>query len=85
MFTQLRPLLRIGVELRRIATCLEYFAVTDARAKGLMFTPATVKRFNKDESELLHSDDRKIITSQTEKIAKFLQGGARLLDQEEND
>ena len=87
MFESLRPMLRIASELRRIAGALEYFAAVDARANGRMFIPSGTRQSGKDESELLHTDDHQTVKTQADRIALFLQGGSRLLDQveEEND
>ena len=74
MFKNLRPLARIAVELRRIATVMEYFAIEDARRNNRIFVMKR-PRFTKDESELLHTDEATIAALRLEEQALMLQQG----------
>lgn len=85
MLGWLRPLAKIAAELRRIASALEYFAIADAQSKGRMYILKQPKWQGKDESELFHTDNKKIVENQKERLARFTQGGSRLLEQDEVD
>lgn len=84
-FDSIRPLVRIASELRRIASALEYFAVADARDNNRMYHTQKTRFTDKDESELMHTNDSFIRQRQEDKLATFLQGGAKRLEEEEDD
>ena len=85
LFKSIRPLVQIAVELRRIATVMEYFAIGDARANNRMFIPKKKGwKFNeKDESELLHTNDIEILKRQIDEELLFQHGGTKALEAEE--
>jgi hypothetical protein len=58
-FDTLRPLVRIGSELRRIANALEYFAVANAQETGRMYIRKG-KPGSKDESELIDTNRQQL-------------------------
>lgn len=74
IFNWARPVLRVVVELKRIANALEYFAVTDARANNRMYLIGSQK-FKEDESELLHTKDAEVQQFQTDARERWLQSG----------
>ena len=73
-----RALLRVAVELRRIADSLEYFAQQDAMENGRMFIPSKLRDKGKDESEVLYTpslDEQERLRE--EEDAVFMQQGVR--------
>ena len=56
---------------------MEYFAIADASKHNRMFIPASKRRgrLQKDESELLHTDDDEIRMRREQKFAEFMQHG----------
>lgn len=76
LFRSFRPLLRIAVELERIATVLEYFAINDAQRNNRMFMPKRARsRFKEDESDLAHTDPVVIQHLREEDYKTFLASG----------
>jgi hypothetical protein len=72
MFDNLKPLIRIAEALEQIASALCYFAATDARERGSMFTPGKVKTYATDSSELMSTPDPAT-------VARFRQNEADLI------
>lgn len=84
MFSQLRPLLRIAVQLERIAGALDYFATVDAHENNRMYVPKKRGwRLNHDESELLHTNREAIEEQREIEEAVMLEQGYPVLEVED--
>ena len=73
-----RAIMRVAVELRRIADSLEYFAQQDAMEKGRLFIPSKLRDKGRDESEVLYTpslDEQ--VQMKEEEEAIFMQQGTR--------
>lgn len=86
-FGSLRLVSKMVDSLERIANVLEYFAVADAREKGLMFNPRAHKHLkDKDKSELLHTNAGHIAQLRAEREQRIQQlGYKRVIEEEDAD
>lgn len=84
MFDRIRPLIRIAVALEQISAALCYFAATDARARGAMFTPDKVKHAT-DASELMSTPDPATVAKWRQAELDLISNrGIRYLDEQES-
>ncbi len=85
LFENIRPLLRIATALESIARCLEYFAIDHARFNNRIFMPQSPKRFDGDQSELMHTSDPATMSQyRQEELDTISNRGFAYLDEQES-
>lgn len=78
MFKGLSGVMRVAVEMRRIANALEVIALYHARLDGRMWNPrkgAISVAGRQEEPELMHTDDAQMLVQQMRDEQEFMGAG----------